>query len=55
MDGIGERIRHRESLDKVMTAAQAAELIEDGMTVATTGNPLMGYPRRSGNMRETAP
>jgi len=31
MDGIGERIRHRESLDKVMTAAQAAELIEDGM------------------------
>jgi len=45
MDGIGERIRHRESLDKVMTAAQAAELIEDGMTVATTGNPLMGYPR----------
>ena len=33
MGGIGERIRHRESPDKVMMAAQAAELIEDGMTV----------------------
>jgi len=43
MDGIGERIRHRESSDKVVTAAQATELIENGMTVATTGNPLMGY------------
>ena len=34
MDGIGERIRHRESSDKVVTAAQATELIENGMTVA---------------------
>lgn len=28
-----------------MTADEAALLFRDGMTVATTGNPLMGYPK----------
>ncbi|MDI6726960.1 MAG: acetyl-CoA hydrolase/transferase C-terminal domain-containing protein [Smithellaceae bacterium] len=45
MDAIGERIRHRDSLTKVMTADEAAGLFRDGMTVATSGNPLMGYPK----------
>jgi succinyl-CoA:acetate CoA-transferase len=44
MDGIEARIRHKESLAKVMTADQAALLFRDGMMVATSGNPLMGYP-----------
>jgi len=45
MEGIGDRIRHRGSLDKIVTAEEAASFIQDGMTVATTGNPLMGYPK----------
>jgi succinyl-CoA:acetate CoA-transferase len=45
MGDIGERIRHRESLGKIMTAEEAAELFRDGMLVATSGNPLMGYPK----------
>jgi len=45
MSDIGERIRHQASLAKVMTAEEAAELFRDGMKVATSGNPLMGYPR----------
>ena len=45
MGDIGERIRHRESLGKIMTAEEAALLFRDGMLVATSGNPLMGYPK----------
>jgi succinyl-CoA:acetate CoA-transferase len=45
MGDIGERIRHRESLGKIMTADEAAELFRDGMLVATSGNSLMGYPK----------
>ena len=35
MGDIGERIRHRESLEKIMTADEAAGLFRDGMKVAT--------------------
>jgi succinyl-CoA:acetate CoA-transferase len=45
MDAMSERIRHEPSLEKVMPAADAAMLFRDGMFVATTGNPFMGYPR----------
>jgi succinyl-CoA:acetate CoA-transferase len=44
MGDIGERIRHRESLGKVMTAEEAALLFKDGMLVATSGS-TMGYPK----------
>lgn len=40
-----ERIRHLPSLEKVLSAEEAASLVEDGMTIATSGNPLMGCPR----------
>jgi acyl-CoA hydrolase len=43
MGDIRERIRHRESLGKIMTADEAALLFRDGMMVATSGNHLMGY------------
>ncbi|MDP1991380.1 MAG: acetyl-CoA hydrolase/transferase C-terminal domain-containing protein [Syntrophales bacterium] len=39
-----ERIRHRESLAKVMTAREAAGLFRDGMMVATSGS-TMGFPK----------
>lgn len=39
------RIRHAGSRAKVMTAGEAALLVKDGMVVATSGNPLMGFPR----------
>lgn len=45
MGDIRERIRHGESLNKVITADAAAALFRDGMKVATSGNPLMGYPK----------
>jgi succinyl-CoA:acetate CoA-transferase len=45
MDGIEARIKHKESLAKIMTADEAALLFRDGMMVAISGNPLMGYPR----------
>lgn len=44
MDEARERIRHKASLAKIMTADEAARLVNDGMKVATTGNPLMGCP-----------
>lgn len=44
MGDIGERIRHRDSLGKVMTAAEAALLFRDGMKVATSGS-TMGFPK----------
>lgn len=45
MDTIDLRIRHPQLRDKVETAANAAKLFQDGMLVATSGNPLMGYPK----------
>lgn len=45
MGDIRERIRHRVSLDKIITTDAAAALFRDGMKVATSGNPLMGYPK----------
>lgn len=45
MGDIGERIRHQKSLDNIKTAEEAALLFRDGMLVATSGNPLMGYPK----------
>jgi succinyl-CoA:acetate CoA-transferase len=44
MGDSGERIRHGESLGKVMTAQAAAELFRDGMLVATSGS-TMGFPK----------
>jgi succinyl-CoA:acetate CoA-transferase len=44
MEGIEARIKHRESLAKVVTADQAALLFRDGMLVATSGS-TMGYPK----------
>lgn len=45
MDDTAQRIRHPQSRDKIVTAAEAANLFQDGMLVATSGNPLMGYPK----------
>jgi succinyl-CoA:acetate CoA-transferase len=45
MDAIRERIRHAPSIGKIKTADETALLFRDGMLVATTGNPFMGYPR----------
>lgn len=45
MGDMTERIKHRESLDKVMTTEEAALLFRNGMMVATSGNPLMGCPK----------
>ncbi|GFN22264.1 acetyl-CoA hydrolase/transferase family protein [Thermanaeromonas sp. C210] len=39
------RIRRRDLLNRVMSAAEAAELIKDGMTVATSGFTPSGYPK----------
>jgi succinyl-CoA:acetate CoA-transferase len=39
-----ERIRHPESLKRVMTAQEAALLFRDGMMVATSGS-TMGFPK----------
>jgi len=44
MEGIETRIKHKESLAKVMTADQAALLFRDGMMVATSGS-TMGFPK----------
>jgi succinyl-CoA:acetate CoA-transferase len=45
MSGFKERIRNKAFLDKVKTAAEAAQLIEDGMTIATSGFTPSGYPK----------
>lgn len=45
MDEIAKRIKHRGSRKKVMTAQDGAMLFRDRMVVATSGNPLMGYPK----------
>lgn len=39
------RIRNRELQKKVVSAEEAAELIKDGMTVATSGFTPAGYPK----------
>ena len=44
MAAINERIRHQESLAKVMKAEEAALLFRDGMIVATSGS-MMGFPK----------
>ncbi len=40
-----ERIRNKSFLDKVMSAEQAAKLINDGDVVATSGFTPSGYPK----------
>jgi len=40
-----KRIRHAGLADKVMTAAQAAELIDHGMTIGMSGFTGAGYPK----------
>ncbi len=40
-----KRIRKKELLQKVATPEEASLLIKDGMMVATSGNPMMGYPK----------
>ena len=44
MEGIEARIKHKESLAKIMTADEAALLFRDGMMVATSGS-TMGFPK----------
>ena len=44
MADFNERIRHPESLAKVMKAEEAALLFKDGMLVATSGS-MMGFPK----------
>ncbi|EFB91899.1 succinate CoA transferase [Pyramidobacter piscolens W5455] len=39
------RISNHEAEAKTMSAAQAAELIKDGMTVGTSGFTMAGYPK----------
>ncbi|MBP3835991.1 MAG: acetyl-CoA hydrolase, partial [Pyramidobacter sp.] len=39
------RISNREVEAKVTTAAAAAQLIKDGMTVGTSGFSIAGYPK----------
>ncbi|KAB3534398.1 acetyl-CoA hydrolase/transferase family protein [Alkaliphilus pronyensis] len=40
-----ERIQKKEYLNKIMTAMEAASLIKDGMTIATSGFTPAGYPK----------
>jgi len=40
-----KRIRKREFLEKVVPAKEASLFFKNGMLVATSGNPLMGYPK----------
>jgi len=40
-----KRIRNNKLKEKVMSPEQAAELVEDGMTVATSGFTPAGYPK----------
>ncbi|MBA7533439.1 Succinyl-CoA:coenzyme A transferase [subsurface metagenome] len=42
---INERIRNNKLQEKIMTAEKAAELIKDGMVVATSGFTPAGYPK----------
>lgn len=40
-----DRIRNSMLMEKIITAEEAAELIKDGMTVATSGFTPSGYPK----------
>jgi len=42
---ITRRMRNNKLKKKMMSAKQAAELIEDGMIVATSGFTPAGYPK----------
>ncbi|GAB6085585.1 acetyl-CoA hydrolase/transferase family protein [Alkaliphilus crotonatoxidans] len=42
---LDERIRRSELKDRIMSAEEAALMIEDGMTVATSGFTPSGYPK----------
>ena len=42
---INERIRNSRLKEKIMSAEEGAELIKDGMTVATSGFTPAGYPK----------
>jgi acyl-CoA hydrolase len=45
LNDLDKRIRKKELLQKVATPEEASLLFKDGMMVATSGNPLMGYPK----------
>ena len=45
MTQAAERIRHAGLRNKIMTAEQAAEFIEDGMTLGVAGFTGAGYPK----------
>ncbi len=45
MADLDKRIRKKELLEKLGTPQEASLLFKDGMMVATSGNPLMGYPK----------
>ena len=45
MRELDKRIRKKELLEKVITPQEASLFFKDGMMVATSGNPLMGYPK----------
>jgi succinyl-CoA:acetate CoA-transferase len=45
LNDLDQRIRKKELLKKVGTPEEASLLFKDGMMVATSGNPLMGYPK----------
>lgn len=40
-----DRIKNSLLMERIMTAEEAAEMIEDGMTVATSGFTPSGYPK----------
>ncbi|WP_330389200.1 acetyl-CoA hydrolase/transferase family protein [Alkaliphilus peptidifermentans] len=42
---IMERIKNKDYHDKIMSAMEAAALIKDGMTIATSGFTPAGYPK----------
>jgi succinyl-CoA:acetate CoA-transferase len=45
LNELNKRIRKKELLGSVVPAEEAALFFRDGMLVATSGNPLMGYPK----------
>ena len=40
-----ERIRHTALREKIMTATEAAEFVQDGMLVGMSGFTGAGYPK----------
>lgn len=45
LNEVRKRVRKRELVEKIVTPAEASSLFENKMIVATSGNPLMGYPK----------